>query len=426
MKRILQTLILLFMFYYIIQIVFTFTNKGYDIKYSKIVDNNEFNIREVYNSNQKNERDNYYLEISVSDETFYFKTYENLKKLKNIVGDIKYIKTDNYSCILPIIKDKKIISDILCQNTSGINYYHNIIGVDSKIDDFANGIDEYNVNNWIDSDDETSNLGNVFIYRNNIDDNLYLGLTSYNGLYNINNTVSKGIIKIPIFNNDIYNPEISIQINNYYLVADYNETYEFTKFYLINLLSKEVDTIEGKFKISLNSYFLGKDGDNAYLLDVDNKKQYEVDIKSKKITEVGNAEIGVKIYNNDKFENRNIYDVINNKIKFIYDDIDSSLFTEEFYKIDKIGGDKSGYYYLYELYSNGYKVYKSYVEQPNKKIYLFESSNADKVKYINDSVIFIKDNYVNIYNDQYGVKKLIKYNELEFNKNINIYGYYKK
>ena len=253
-----------------------------------------------------------------------------------------------------------------------------------------------------------------------------MGLTSYNGLYNINNTVSKGIINVSVFNNDIYNPEISIQINNYYLVADYNENYEFTQFYLINLLSKEVETIKDKFKISLNSYFLGKDGNSAYLLDIDNKKQYEIDIKSKKITEVGNDSIGVKIYDNGKFENKNIYDVINDKIKFTYSDVDSSLFTEQFYKIDKIGGDKSGYYYLYELSNNGYKVYKSYVEQPNKKIYLFETSSADKVKYINDSVIFIRKNFVNIYNDEYGEKKLIKYNELEFNKNINIYGYYRK
>lgn len=426
MKRILQILILLFVFYYIIQIIFDFTNKGYDIQYSKKIDNDEFNIREVYNSNQKNEKDNYYLEISTNNETFYFKTYENLKKSKNIVYDIKYIKTDNYSCILPITKDKKLISDILCQNDDSINYYHNIIGFDSKIDEFANSIEEYNVNNWVDSDTETSNLGNVFVYRNNVGNNLYLGLTSYNGLYNINNTVSKGIINVSVFNNDIYNPEISIQINNYYLVADYNEAYEFTQFYLINLLSKEVETIKDKFKISLNSYFLGKDGNSAYLLDIDNKKQYEIDIKSKKITEVGNDSIGVKIYDNGKFENKNIYDVINNKIKFTYSDVDSSLFNEQFYKIDKIGGDKSGYYYLYELSNNGYKVYKSYVEQPNKKIYLFETSRADKVKYINDSVIFIRDNFVNIYNDEYGEKKLIKYNELEFNKNINIYGYYRK
>ena len=44
MKRILQILILLFVFYYIIQIIFDFTNKGYDIQYSKKIDNNEFNI----------------------------------------------------------------------------------------------------------------------------------------------------------------------------------------------------------------------------------------------------------------------------------------------------------------------------------------------------------------------------------------------
>lgn len=425
MKRVVQTVILLFIFYYLIQLIFVFFDKGYDKNYTKKVGENIVNIKEVYNSNQKNEKNNYYLEFLINDDTFYLKTYENFKKMKNIVDDVKYVKTDNYACILPIFKNHKILTDIICKNDQITTYYYNIKGIDTKIDEFANSIEEYNVNNWIDNESETTSLGNIYIYKNNLIDDLYLGLTSYKGLYNINNKVSKNVIDIAVFYNDVYNPKISTQINNYYLVADYDEKYEFNKFYLIDLLKKEIDRIEGKNKISLNSYIQGVVDNSAYLIDVDNKKQYEIDIKSKKIIEIGNEELGVKFYNDGIWENKNIFETIKTQDQFIYQKIDENQFNKQYYKIDKIGGMKSGYYYLYEKTDDRYNVYKAYVEQPNQPIFLFQVNDINNIKYINDSILFVDSNFIKIYNESNGMKKIVKYDELEFNKNLHIFGYYK-
>lgn len=425
MKRTLQILILLFVFYYGIQLIFTFINKGYETTYIKNVDGNEISIKEVYSANQKNERDNYYFEIKVDDNIFYLKTYENFKKFKNIITDVKYIKSGDYACILPIYKGNKILTDIICQNAQTTTYYYNIKGINTQIDNFASNIEGYDANKWVDNETKTTKLGNVYIYKNNLKDDLYLGLTSYKGLYNINNRLSKKIINMELFNNDIYNQKISTQINNYYLVADYNETYEFNKFHLVNFMEKETETITSKNKISLNSYIQGVVGNSAYLIDIDNKKQYEIDIKSKKIIEISSDNSEVRFYNNGEWGKHNIYETIKTEEKFIYNDIDLNQFAYQYDRIDQIGGNETGYYYLYQKTDIGYNVYKAYIEQPNKPILLFKTSNIENIRYIDDMILFVDNSFVKIYSDNNGIKNLIQYDELEFNKNLKIFGYYK-
>ena len=90
---------------------------------------------------------------------------------------------------------------------------------------------------------------------------------------------------------------------------------------------------------------------------------------------------------------------------------------------DLIGSEKTGFYYLYEQSNNGYNVYKAYPEKPNAPIYLFSVNDVDRTKYINDDILFVDNNFVKIYSNK-GIRTLIKYDELAFNKNIQIYGYY--
>lgn len=426
MKRVLQILLLLFVFYYTIQLVFDLFDKGYEKTYTRITDDKEVTIKEVYQANKKNERDNYFFEIKVDDTIFYLKIYDDFKKMKNIITDIKYLNSEDYKCILPIFKNEGIITDIICKNNNLTTYYSNIKDINKTVDNFANSIEGYNVGNWLDDVTETTKNGNVFVYGENIIKNLYLGLTSYKGIYNINDQVSKNIIGIDLFKNDVYSSVISTQINNKYLVANYNSNYEFTEFYLTDLTSKEYEKISGNHKISFNSYIQGVIENNVYLIDIDNKKQYQIDVNSKKIIEIGNENTGIKYYNNGNCENRSIFDAINSKLIFTEKNIDASTFTNHYERIDLIGGKSSGYYYLYEKSENKYKVYKSYVEMPNQRIYLFSVPNIDKIKYVNDIIILVDGSFVKIYSENFGMKNIIKYDELNFNNNINIYAYYKK
>lgn len=425
MKRLLQILIILFVFYYLFQIILNYFDKGYEVTYTKNSNDKIIYIKEKYSSNIKNEKDNYYLEITVDNNRFTYKTYENLYKMKNIVEDIKYIDNGNYKCILPIFKNKKILFDITCNSGGNVTYYHNIKGTDATIDEFANNIYEYNVNDWIDSAEEVGTMGNIYIYEKNLTDNIYIGLTSYKNVYNIHSSLSKNIVNIPLFENDPNDQKISAQVTNYYLVADYNQIYEFNKFYLVDLLSKDYKEIVGKNKISFNSYVQGVVGNSVYLIDIDNKKQYEVDIKSEKIIEIGNESLGIKHYHNGVWEEKKYYDVVNNLLTFDYVNIDYSIFDRKYSKVERIGGEKSGYFYLYEKNGNLYNVYKSYVEQPNDRVFLFTTNSIDNVIYLDNIVVFIENQYVKYYSETMGLRKLIRYDELQFNKNINLVGYYK-
>lgn len=82
MKRILQILIVLFVLYYGVQVIFSFFDKGYNEIYYIESDNQKFEINESYISNQKNEKNSYYIEINVDNKLFNFRLYDNLKKAK--------------------------------------------------------------------------------------------------------------------------------------------------------------------------------------------------------------------------------------------------------------------------------------------------------------------------------------------------------
>lgn len=425
MKRILQILIVLFVLYYGVQVIFSFFDKGYNEIYYIESDNQKFEINESYISNQKNEKNSYYIEINVDNKLFNFRLYDNLKKAKKIVRKISYVKGKEYSCLLPIFDDGKILTDSLCIKNDYKIYYNNIVGQDEIIDNYMNKISEYNIDDFKDDSEVTNVKNNIKIY-DNIKDNLYFGLTSYKGLYNINYRITNKITEVDVFNNDVYNPTISTQINQYYIVADYNSTYEFTKFYLINLTTKDYETIESKHKISIdNSYIQGVVENSVYLIDKKNLKQYEIDIKSKKVIEIDDSQSKIKYYNNGIWENRNMIDAINNNLLFDVNGADISLFESSFDKVEKIGGEISGFYLLYKYNNGSYDVYKSYTQNPNEIIYIFTTTNKKNVVCVNNYIIYTYNNTVYIYENNKGIKKLLTYDELNYNKNINVFAYYK-
>ena len=425
MKRILQILVVLFVLYYVVQFIFSFFDKGYNEIYYIESDNQKFEINESYISNQKNEKNSYYIEINIDNKLFNFRLYDNLKKTKKIVKKISYVKGNEYSCLLPIFDDGQILTDALCIKNDYKIYYNNIVGQDEIIDNYMNEISEYNIDDFKDDAEVTNIKNNIKIY-DNIKDNLYFGLTSYKGLYNINYRITNKITEVDIFNNDVYNPTISTQINQYYLVADYNSTYEFTKFYLINLTTKDYETIESKHKISIdNSYIQGVVENSAYLIDKKNLKQYEIDIKSKKVIEIDDSQSKIKYYNNGIWENRNMMDAINNNLLFDVNGADISLFENSFDKVEKIGGEVSGFYLLYKYNNGSYDVYKSYMQKPNEIIHIFTTTNKENVVCVNNYIIYTYNNTVYIYENNKGIKKLLAYDELNYNKNINVFAYYK-
>ena len=104
----------------------------------------------------------------------------------------------------------------------------------------------------------------------------------------------------------------------------------------------------------------------------------------------------------------------------IYDQID--LVDNDYKRIDKVG-DEVGYYYLYKKNNNTYDVYRKSIQDDNTLMYLFSTKTIDSIHYINNYVYFINNNLLQVYADEFGVKNLIEYKELQFNKNLtfNVY-----
>ena len=408
MKKIFKLLMLLFIFYLFIQIIFNIFSKGYETKYE--VD--KFKVYEKRIKKTKNEIDNYYFEITKEGKTFSFQTNDNISSTQQVIKEIKYFKDDNYECVLPIAKNDKIISDILCEK-NGIYYNYDVLtSKDRELDKFAESLSKYRES--FKSDDKVLKSDTNITVYNNIESDQYLGLEYYKGIYLL--TKKNGYTNSQIFTKDIYSKELSTFINDNYVVADYNEEYDFRKFYVINLKNHTKTTITSDKKISMYSYIQGVVNNSIYIIDITNKLQYEVDIKNKTVTIVGNEKNGIKKYKNGNWEKASVYEAINNKLYF--DEYEKMYNGTEYARVDNIGGDKSGYYYLYKLNNNNYDVYRINKQNDNNITYLFTTDDIEHVCYDFDTVVYKYDKYIKIYSNLTGNKKLAQYDEVEFNKSL--------
>ena len=57
---------------------------------------------------------------------FHYQIFNDYNKSSKVLTDIYYYNEDGYECILPIFKDEKIFTDIMCMNNGYLTYYHNL------------------------------------------------------------------------------------------------------------------------------------------------------------------------------------------------------------------------------------------------------------------------------------------------------------
>ncbi len=413
MKKICYLLISLFILYFAVQIAFVFFGTGHSIHYKV----NDFNIKETLTQNKKNETDNYYFEIEKDDILFNFQIM-NIKQGSKLIKEIKYFKNTNYECMIPIFRIKGHHTDLVCKK-DGIYYYYNTIrGNDPEIDNFAQ---EY-VSEYVDNLEVKKENGNLYVYSNLID-NHFIGLEYYKGIYDINKKANYK--KISLFRNEKYTKELSTIVDKYYISADYDQEYDFHNFELINLETYTVSKITSNSAISLNSYIQGVVDNSLYILDKSNKKQYEINLKTKEVIEIGNESIGIKIYKDNEFVNGNIYEAISNNIMFNDNTMDSNFNNKIYSKVEKVGNKLSGYYYLYEKANNIYRVYRASIMNTNVVTYLFDTTDIDSVKYVDEYVYYIYNSEIKYFNETTGNKTVLKYNDMEYNKGLKYYVYSK-
>ena len=367
----------------------------YKLKYDK----NEFEIKETY------AKDNYYIEIINSEKVYPIRIYNNLNNKRKIIDKIYFYKDMEFECLLPIINGE-IIVDIMCYKDEIIYDYHNIIGLDINLDDYVDSIELYDIDRFADDLSKENSINTVKVYRNNNINNI-VAITTYKGL------IISGI-EIELFKEDIYNNKISTFVDNYYLIADYNNNYEFENFYVVDLISKEIFKIKSKNEISLDSYIQGIVDSKVYLYDKDNENQYEIDINNKKITLIS-SDNSIKYYKNNTWQNMN-KNKIKDEVYFDYDTLENY-----FSDYDEILED-AYYYYLFKKNKVNYDLYR--VDKNNLNVYKFLLTvPTASISYNNNYIYYVFNNKLYYYSDSTGLKTLLEDSELEFNNTIKYYIY---
>ena len=402
----------------IIIIIFCFrcSKKGYTIKYKISKDKYTFNIIEIYTKNQKKEKDNYYIEIKVRDDIFNYQIYDKFSK-KKIVKDIYYYKDDEYECIYPkFIDDYKV--DIKCNYN---NYYYNyvdLVGKNEKLDEFSSNIDEYNINDFIDRNDEFEEYKGIKLYKNNMLEDYILSLTNLRGISVIKDSVNN----INIYDNDLYKRKISGYSDKYYFTAKYTGKHNFREIYVYNLTNYKYKTAKYKDNISVNSYVQGIVDNEVYIYDIDNEKQYKLNLNKNTIEEVKNKNRKIDYYTGNGWTTISIAKA---NSEYLFGDNLSAEF-KDYDIVNKNGNYKSGFYYLLKKKENNYEVYRASIM--NKKVieYLFDVENPNSLVFVNDTVFFIEDNNIYYYNQTKGIRKLIEYDELLFNNSILYHAFINK
>jgi hypothetical protein len=158
---------------------------------------------------------------------------------------------------------------------------------------------------------------------------------------------------------------------------------------------------------------MGSVGSKVYMYEKDTKKQYSINLKNNSISTTGNQEKGIQIYENGEFKNTNSYDAYNTKLTFNEYKITDEIF-QEYDRVDQIEDT----YYLYQKVENSYKVYKSYKKDLNTKIYLFETTNIENIVYQDDYIYYINKQDICYYKKDLGIKTIVTYKELEYNKTL--------
>ncbi len=343
-------------------IVSLFDSKSYSLEYN--IDN--YGINENYDKDNKL----YYYEITDNGMKYTFVSETDFQKDKKLIKDIKKHEKDGYTCLE--IDSTSISSMPLCSyENEQISFYLVNSELQEELKDYYDkpvikddAYKNYKIYN-------TSN--NVLIWN-------YKGFNYLNG---------SDVEFIKLFDKDIYDIPLATKINNYLVVPDYEQEYEFNRVYIIDLDDLKVNTWKMKYTISYDSYILGINDKSIYLVDKKNGIEYELVPHKKKMRILASKNKNGVIYKNGEEEKINIKSLVTDNKSFTY---------------------KTNYNYIVE----DNKLYLYYWN----KDYKIKVSDND-IRYVvytsDDSIYYLVDNTLYKYNIKQGEVKLVEYSEWEFN-----------
>lgn len=423
MKRLTTMLIILFILYFIIQILFNKYGNGHTSEYTLMDLDKKINVTEKYAANIKGETNNYYFTISLDGQIFNLQTYHDFYGSQKVLKQVKYFSNTSYKCILPIFSSNQLLFDITCLKDGKLTPYYLLSGKDATLDTFARSLTNvgYTTTNWQDNITNAVVDKSLTVFPANIIKNHYVGINNYRGLYTINDSNLKKIYNIKLFDFDVYKRPLSGIVDKYYVTADYSQKFSFNKIIVIDLTNNVKKEIDTSIRVDFDAYVQGIVDDSLYIFDRENKKQYEVTTQPLGIVEVGNVTTGIKCYKDGVWSSVSAYDAASSDI--VFNPIPNDTTFTGYTRVDKVGNTLSGYYYLYQKVGGIYHVYRANVQNRDLLTYIFSTNKIDNITYVDSYVYFTSDNTVKYFQDAVGVRTLFQNSEFDFNNSLyfNIY-----
>ena len=355
MKKLIS-LILVIVLLIVSYLIFSNRKKDYEISYSK----DDFDVVESY----KIENSNYYFTLTKDDVSYDFTINNSYTKNRKNIDKINVVGVDDYQCVNIELFSQKL--PYVC-NKDGIYYDSYIAGLTEE-----------------DETTEIKKVSQISVYNDAYEYYLWngYGLTSIldNKEYNF---LSK----------ESYDNNLSYQIHEYLIVADYDSSREFDKFYVFNSKDKTISEFKFDYKISFNSYFMGDYDDYIYLFDRKNKKQYKIALSKEKISICSD--------NNGALYYKNGWDTIGLN-KLVYND----YYFENTSLINYLLKDDSLYYYYMDSNIN----------------ILFDKGDISTIlDYEENNIFYLKKDHLYKYNIKEGKTLLLSYFEWNFSYTNKIF-----
>ena len=343
-----------------------------DNSYSKVYDIDEYKVTEEFNDKQGY----YYFQIkynSLDYELLINHKYSGEKLITNIT---KYSEKEELCLVLELTIGN---STLVCSKDNKLINW-NLISDNLKDKIPSELIKEYSENSYTEKD--------IAIF-NNIDSKIYIW--NYKGF----DIIENGKLKtLNIFDGDVYDTNLIAKVNNYIIIPNYNQKYNFNKIIILNTKTDEIEEWELNYEISYDSYVMGSYENSIYLVDTKNKIQYELVPHKQKARIIATKNSQGLIYKKE-WQKMTVNQMINNKETFTFNII-----------------------YNYQIASQ--KLYLSYINSPNT--IQVTNNQVDKIVAINDNeVYYLSQNklfYFNIYD---GEKLLAQKEEWLFNNENKVF-----
>lgn len=434
MKKMFGIIIILFILFLVGQSLYSFLMGGFTLNYSIVANNKYYTIKETFNrghqsvKNSDADYSNYYYEINKKgekDSIFSFKLVGHYRGVKRMIKELRVFEDDNFICVFPIFKDQSNQLDMLCQYQEQQINYANLSHSYPQLDQYVEQLKKegYNHPAWEETTAVTKTYEKLEIYQDNLLDDQNLIIWHYKGFYNISKDYNH---KKDLLKHDVYNNNLGVLYQQYYIVPEYLKNGYFKKIILNNILTHTSLPIETNISIATDSFYQGIVDDKLYLIDKYNYKQYEIDLDRRKIIAIANKDVQGRYYYNGIWEERSIYEMVEKELTFSSEEKIPAIFEQyQAFQIDSVPGATSGYYYLYVQENEEVSVYRCDKQNLNVLTLLFKTPSINSIKYVKDSIYFLSNDMLYMYQDHVGLQPLVKYQEFNFNQN-NIYDVYLK